>query len=109
MHCHAQTLNLVRSIMDGKLRLIDFDAFGTIFGDDEDGESYACAKFSSGVLPPEALYELNGEERSQFDAYWADLKDKDPDLWAKVQPKSSKKGKEYVVNEGDVMVFKFNN
>ena len=49
-------LNLVRSIMDGKLRLIDFDAFATIFGADEDEEGYACAKFSSGVLPPEALY-----------------------------------------------------
>ena len=46
-----------------------------VVGDDEAGESYACAKFSSGVLPPEALYELNGEERSQFDKYWADLKD----------------------------------
>ena len=83
--------------MDGKLRLIDFDAFATIFGADEDDESYACAKFSSGVLPPEALHQLKGEERSQFDAYWADLKDKDPELWSKVQPKNSKQGKQYVV------------
>ena len=73
----TQTLNLVRSIMDGKLRLIDFDAFATIFGEDEDDDSYACAKFSSGVLPPEALYELKGEERGEFDKYWEDLKDKD--------------------------------
>ena len=105
MHYHSQTLNLVRSVMDGKLRLIDFDAFGTIIGDDEPGMSYACAKFSSGVLPPEALYELKKEERSQFDKYWADLKDKD--LWAKLQPKSSKYDKQYIVktfragNDGD--------
>ena len=95
--CVSQTLNLVRSVMDGKLRLIDFDAFGTIFGDEEDGEGYACAKFSSGVLPPEALYELKDKERSQFDSYWADLKDTDKELWSKVQPKSSKQGKQYVV------------
>ena len=90
-------LNLVRSIMDGKLRLIDFDAFATIFGADEDEEGYACAKFSSGVLPPEALYQLKGEERSQFDTYWEVIKDKDPDLWSKVQPKVGKHGKQYVV------------
>ena len=83
--------------MDGKLRLIDFDAFGTIFGDEEDGEGYACSKFSSGVLPPEALYELKDNERGQFDSYWADLKDADSELWSKVQPKSSKQGKQYVV------------
>ena len=88
---------MVRSMMDGKLRLIDFDAFANIFDEDEDGESYACAKFSSGVLPPEALHELKGEGRSKFDAYWEVIKDKDPDLWAKVQPKSSKQGKQYVV------------
>ena len=85
--------------MDGKLRLIDFDAFATIFGAAEDGEGYACAKFSSGVLPPEALHQLKGGERSQFDVYWADLKDKgtDKELWSKVQPKNSKQGKQYVV------------
>ena len=83
--------------MDGKLRLIDFDAFATIFGDDEKDESYACAKFSSGVLPPEALYQLEGEKRSKFDAYWADLKDKDSELWKKVQPMEGKGGQQYVV------------
>jgi hypothetical protein len=83
--------------MDGKLRLIDFDAFATIVEGGEDGEGYACAKFSSGVLPPEALYQLKGEEQSQFDAYWEDLKTKDTDLWTKVQPKVGKQGKQYVV------------
>ena len=93
----TQTLNLVRSIMDGKLRLIDFDAFATIFGDDEDGKGNACAKFSSGVLPPEALYELKGEERSQFDEYWEVIKHKDPELWSKVQSMEGNQGKQYVV------------
>jgi len=83
--------------MDGKLRLIDFDAFATIVEGGEDGEGYACAKFSSGVLPPEALYQLKGEDQSQFDAYWEDLKTKDTDLWSKVQPKVGTQGKQYVV------------
>ena len=83
--------------MDGKLRLIDFDAFATIFGGADTEESYACAKFSSGVLPPEALHQLNGEERRQFDKYWEVIKDKDPDLWSKVQPMEGNQGQQYVV------------
>ena len=97
--------------MDGKLRLIDFDSTVEILPGGTEGTSYACAKFSSGVLPPEALHQLKEEERSQFDAYWAVLKntdkskykdedkdkDKDQELWKKVQPKVGVQGKQYVV------------
>ena len=66
IHGDLKLLNVVRFSMDGKLRIIDLDAAAKI------GEEPACSKFSSGVLPPEALCLLKGDDdRAKFDEYWA--------------------------------------
>ncbi|KAL1499022.1 hypothetical protein AB1Y20_013538 [Prymnesium parvum] len=81
MHGDVKMLNIVRFRLDGRLRLIDFDA-GAIISDEE--PSYAGAKFSSAILPPELLYELKGEaDGAQLQAYW---QQSDTDLQAKVAP-----------------------
>jgi len=61
---------------------------------------YAGAKFSSGVLPPEMIHALKGDDLKTFETYFADVMKSDPELWDKIQPKVFKKGRKkekYVV------------
>jgi hypothetical protein len=65
MHGDIKAVNFVRLALDGRLRLIDFDAAVPI-PDSTLGAppTYAGAKFSSAVLPPEMIHRLNGPEES---------------------------------------------
>ena len=90
-HCHdrgvlhgdLKMLNCVR--VEGKIKLIDMDASALI------GRDCACAKFSSGVLPPELFYRLRGAEEEQrhaayFQAAAAGEGQEEGEEWAKVRP-----------------------
>ncbi|GMI29200.1 hypothetical protein TrRE_jg7700, partial [Triparma retinervis] len=55
------------------------------------------AKFSSGVLPPEMIHALKGDDLKTFETYFADVMKSNPELWDKIQPKVFKKGRKYVV------------
>jgi len=81
MHGDIKLLNVVRFRLDGRLRLIDFDAGAPISVEDP---SYAGAKFSSAVLPPELFYKLKDEaERQALQSYWGSS---EMELQAKVAP-----------------------
>ena len=63
------------------IRLIDLDAAAAIL------KAFAGAKFSSGQLPPEMIVELTYKEVQQLEAYWAEEKAANSELWNKVKPK----------------------
>jgi len=87
-HCHERQvvhgdlkmLNVLR--VDGSIRLIDMDASAVLKRD------YSGAKFSSGILPPEMLFELETEEQEeQYLRYWSKEKESESELWhTKLQP-----------------------
>ncbi|EOD13279.1 hypothetical protein EMIHUDRAFT_119917 [Emiliania huxleyi CCMP1516] len=85
MHGDLKLLNVVRFRRDNRLRLIDLDAAAKIVPVGGEGESYAGAKFSSGVLPPELFHELKQGEAEALEAYW---QRESKELQAKVAPKS---------------------
>ena len=82
MHGDLKMLNIVRFRVDNLLRLIDFDASAKI---KSDNESFAGAKFSSAILPPEMIEKLNLEDVDKFKAYWRS--ENDEGLEEKVAPK----------------------
>mmetsp|Transcript_74809 Transcript_74809/g.206351 ORF Transcript_74809/g.206351 Transcript_74809/m.206351 type:complete len:1089 (+) Transcript_74809:132-3398(+) len=72
MHGDIKSLNAVRAKIDGKMRLIDFDASEQFSTHSVSEKSFAGAKFSSAVLPPELIYQLrNAAERDTLSKYWA--------------------------------------
>ena len=101
MHGDIKMLNIVRLGIDNGLRLIDFDASTRIVPPGAEEESFAGAKFSSAILPPEMIERIETEEQlEEFNKYWEGENDKD--LVAKVAPKSYKeqgivKARYYVV------------
>ena len=89
-HGDLKKLNVVR--VQEKLCLIDLDATSSLDG------GYACAKFSSGILPPECFYELRSkDEVKMYTAYWKEAAEQDPELWDKIKPKASSDGRLFVV------------
>ena len=54
--------------------------------------SYAGAKFSSAVQPPEMLCKLDAAGVDEFGAYWAPERDKNSELWRKIKPMQSSHG-----------------
>jgi serine/threonine protein kinase/uncharacterized small protein (DUF1192 family) len=78
VHGDVKLTNVVR--FDSRLCLIDLDAAVKI-------NSLAGAKFSSGVLPPEMIQELDFQDCEMFDRYFEEIKREDADKWAKVDPK----------------------
>jgi serine/threonine protein kinase len=83
IHCDLKMLNVVR--VNGRMKLIDFDAACEI-------GSFACAKFSSSILPPEMFYKLvNEEEERKVELYWSSFPTDAAmiDLRKKVDPKKS--------------------
>ncbi|GMH74193.1 hypothetical protein TrRE_jg7728, partial [Triparma retinervis] len=96
IHGDIKFLNVVR--FSSRLRLIDLDASAPLCTDST--VFYAGAKFSSGVLPPEMIHTLKGDDLKTFETYFADVMKSDPELWDKIQPKVFKKGRKkekYVV------------
>ena len=71
------------------LRLIDLDA-SVELDSTADGDKYcsfAGAKFSSGVLPPEMIAKLTFQECNDFDRYFEKVKHNNTHGWAKIYPK----------------------
>jgi len=90
MHGDLKLLNIVWFRLDNRLRLIHLDAAARI---SDEFNLYACAKFSSGTLPPELWHCATNEEVQKFEKYW----DKsDLELHTKVKPLAGKQGS-YVV------------
>ena len=90
MHGDIKMLNIVRSRIDNRLRLIDLDASARIVPRGGDDETFAGAKFSSAVLPPEMIKRIDTEEQlEEFNNYWES--ENDADLKEKVEPKAYKK------------------
>lgn len=91
-------MNIVR--LNGKMKLIDLDAAGAA------GKDFACAKFTSGFLPPEAIYRFqNQDEINDYNSYWKDEKDNKTETWKRIKPKMCE-GKWFVVKtfrKGDSM------
>ena len=69
MHGDLKLLNVVRFRRDNRLRLIDLDAAARI-EEKENQNSFAGAKFSSAVLPPEMFYELKEGDADILTDYW---------------------------------------
>eukprot|EP00966_Prymnesium_polylepis_P324984 7380982-Prymnesium_polylepis.1 len=93
MHGDVKSPNVVRSSIDGTLRLIDFDASALITTHDgrrgsSPKQSHVGAKFSSATLPPELIYQLKSEaEREALLHYWqSGSTPNDKELQAKVAP-----------------------
>ena len=88
MHGDIKMVNIVRFRINNKLRLIDMDASAKIvpLGGEED--SFAGAKFSSAILPPEMIERLKPGDVEAFKKYW---EAKNEDLVTKVSPKPYKK------------------
>ncbi|EOD13023.1 hypothetical protein EMIHUDRAFT_247174 [Emiliania huxleyi CCMP1516] len=96
MHGDLKLLNVVRFRRDNRLRLIDFDAAAKIVPVGGEGESYAGAKFSSSVLPPEMFHELKQGEEEALEIYW---QGESKELQAKVAPKLHRRsGASFVVS-----------
>ncbi|KAK1736247.1 serine/threonine-protein kinase [Skeletonema marinoi] len=86
MHGDIKMVNIVRFRIDNKLRLIDLDASAEISVAEE---TFAGAKFSSAILPPEMIERIETDEKlEEFDKYW---EAENKDLVTKVSPKPYKK------------------
>jgi len=90
LHGDIKALNIVRTEENGKVfvKLIDLDASA-------DFESYACTKFSSGILPPEMFVNLNESTKQQFDQYINDIANNNEKLLEKMKPIYDEKRKCY--------------
>jgi len=86
--------------LNGKMKLIDLDAAGMA------NEDFACTKFSSGFLPPEAIHKFRDQnEMDGYNAYWKHEKDNNTERWKILKPRMYG-GKWFVVKtfmEGDSM------
>jgi serine/threonine protein kinase len=92
MHGDLKMLNIVRFRIDNRLRLIDFDASAKIVARGGEDESFAGAKFSSAILPPEMIERIETEEElEKFNKYWKS--ESDEVLKEKVAPKIYKEQK----------------
>eukprot|EP00984_Skeletonema_dohrnii_P037813 scaffold40312_cov155-Skeletonema_dohrnii-CCMP3373.AAC.1 len=86
IHGDLKMPNIVRFRIDNQLRLIDFDASARIVPMGGEEESFAGAKFSSAILPPEMIERIETEEQlEEFNKYWEGEHDKD--LVANFAPK----------------------
>eukprot|EP00985_Skeletonema_marinoi_P010384 scaffold4881_cov201-Skeletonema_marinoi.AAC.1 len=86
MHGDIKMGNIVRlRRIDNKLRLIDLDASARIVTPGGEEESFAGAKFSSAILPPEMIEKIETDQVQGFLKYWKVQNDKD--LKKKVAPK----------------------
>lgn len=63
MHGDLKMSNIVRFRNDNQLRLTDFHASARIVSMDGVEESFACANFSSALLPPEMIEKIETEEQ----------------------------------------------
>eukprot|EP00984_Skeletonema_dohrnii_P019489 scaffold9323_cov74-Skeletonema_dohrnii-CCMP3373.AAC.3 len=85
MHGDIKMLNVVRFRIDNGLRLIDLDASAKIVPPGGEEDSFAGAKFSSAILPPELIERIETKEKlEKFNEYWVGV---DDDLDKKVAPK----------------------
>ena len=91
MHGDLKMLNIVRFQLDGRYRLIDFDASAPI---SVESPRYAAAKFSSAVLPPELFHVLVEGDAPMLFEYWAGC---NAELREKVVPLTSGAGRQLVV------------
>eukprot|EP00984_Skeletonema_dohrnii_P026510 scaffold15874_cov77-Skeletonema_dohrnii-CCMP3373.AAC.5 len=88
MHGDIKMVNIVRFRIDNKLRLIDLDASAKISAVED---SFAGAKFSSAILPPEMIERIDTDEKlEEFNKYW-EAENGNKDLVTKVSPKPYKK------------------
>eukprot|EP00985_Skeletonema_marinoi_P031833 scaffold37823_cov201-Skeletonema_marinoi.AAC.9 len=88
MHGDIKMLNIVRFRIDNGLRLIDLDASATIVPPGGEEDSFAGAKFSSAILPPEMIERIETDEKlGEFNKYWVGV---DDDRVKKVAPKPYK-------------------
>ena len=88
IHGDVKLQNVVR--FGEGLRLIDLDAAVEI-------DSFAGAKFSSGVLPPEMITKLTIDDCEHFANCFKEVKNADADWWAKIDPKESGDAEFFVV------------
>jgi len=87
MHGDIKMNNVVRQ--GNRLCLMDFDAAASL-----SNGSLACAKFSSGVLPPEMFAKLTKDEKGKYNKYW---NGDDEELPEKCCAKTTKRGKHMAV------------
>jgi serine/threonine protein kinase len=80
IHGDVKLLNAVR--FGTRIRLVDFDASSSTIGEG----SFAGAKFSSGMLPPEMIAELSFDEYGQYINYFG-KHSSDAASWEKIEPK----------------------
>eukprot|EP00984_Skeletonema_dohrnii_P002429 scaffold836_cov77-Skeletonema_dohrnii-CCMP3373.AAC.3 len=87
MHGDIKMLNIVRFRIDNGLRLIDLDASAAIMpvGEVDEKKTFAGAKFSSAILPPEMIERIEPGDVEAFKKYWKVQNDNDLDK--KVAPK----------------------
>ncbi|KAK1747210.1 serine/threonine-protein kinase [Skeletonema marinoi] len=85
MHGDIKMPNIVHFRIDNRLRLIDLDASASIVPPGGEEESFAGAKFSSAILPPEMIEKIETDQVQGFLKYWKVQNDKDLDK--KVAPK----------------------
>eukprot|EP00985_Skeletonema_marinoi_P021644 scaffold13386_cov154-Skeletonema_marinoi.AAC.1 len=87
MHGDIKMLNIVRFRIDSKLRIIDLDASAGIMSvcEEEEKKTFAGAKFSSAILPPEMIERIEPGDVEAFKKYWK--VENDNDLDKKVAPK----------------------
>jgi len=87
MHGDIKMLNIVRFRIDNGLRLIDLDASAKIVPPGGEEDSFAGAKFSSAILPPEMIERIKPGDVEAFKKYWKWKVQNDNDLDKKVAPK----------------------
>jgi serine/threonine protein kinase len=88
IHGDVKLNNVVR--FDNRLCLINLDAAVQT-------DHPAGAKFSSGVLPPEMIQELDLPQCKTFDRYFIEMKQDDADRWAKIDSKKFGNGSKFFV------------
>ena len=65
--------------------MIDLDAACVLLDNDHhESDFFAGLKFSSGVGPPEMIFEMTEEEKEQYFEYFQHLEMNDLDLWKKI-------------------------
>ena len=93
-HLDVKLLNALR-VGGNRIVVIDMDASGG--SRDHSSESYAGAKFSSGVLPPEMFCQLDAKQLEMYETYWVAEKTLKSQLWRKVRPRRTSLSDTFVV------------